>query len=100
MAWDGRLLVMGFTSGEIPVLPVNLLLLKGYSAVGVYWGRFSEIDTDGHVANSNALWRLLAEGRITPHIHKTYPMQSAAAALNDLLSRKTAGKLVLTPFSQ
>ncbi|BBF69732.1 NADPH:quinone oxidoreductase family protein [Sphingomonas bisphenolicum] len=100
MAWEGRLLVIGFTSGEIPVLPVNLLLLKGYSAVGVYWGRFSEIDPDGHVANFEALWRLMAEGRITPHIHKTYPMESAAAALNDLLSRKTAGKLVLTPFSQ
>lgn len=99
MAWDGRLLVIGFTSGHIPSLPVNLLLLKGYSAVGVYWGRFCEIDPAGNSANFDALWHLLADGRITPHIHKTYAMESAATALSDLLSRKTAGKLVLTPFS-
>lgn len=100
MAWDGRLLVIGFTSGDIPSLSVNLLLLKGYSVVGVYWGRFCEIDPSGNRSNFDVLWRLLADGRIAPHIHKTYAMDSAADALNDLLSRKTAGKLVLTPFSR
>lgn len=100
MAWGGRLLVIGFTSGEIPSLPVNLLLLKGYAAVGVYWGRFTEIDPAGNAANFAALWQLLAQLKIQPHIHATYPMDRAAQALNDLLSRKTAGKLVLTPFPE
>lgn len=98
MAWEGRLLVIGFTSGEIPSLAVNLLLLKGFSAVGVYWGRFAERDPEGNARNFAHLWELLASRQIAPHIHRVLPMERAAEALDELLARKVAGKLVLAPF--
>ncbi len=99
MAWDGRLLVIGFTSGSIPSLPVNLLLLKGYAAIGVYWGRFVERSPETNSQNFDRLWQLLRDGQIAPHVHRTYSMEEARDALNDLLSRKTAGKLVLLGFA-
>ena len=96
MAWDGRLLVVGFTSGVVPKLPVNLALLKGYALVGVYWGAFVTRDPAANAANFRALAVLLREGKIAPHVGGRYPLARVPEALNDLASRGTAGKLVIT----
>jgi len=97
MAWGGRLLVVGFTAGEIPKIPLNLPLIKGCSIVGVWIGQFSKRDPAKHRANALELWRWLAQGKIKPHIWGTYPLEKAADALNAIASRKVAGKVLLTP---
>jgi NADPH2:quinone reductase len=96
MAWGGRLLVIGFTAGEIPKIPLNLPLIKGCSIVGVWIGAFAKQEPQRHRANAAAVWKLFAEGKIKPHISGTYPLEKAADALNALAGRKVAGKVVLT----
>lgn len=96
MNWQGRLLVVGFTSGVIPRLPVNLALLKGYQLVGVYWGEFAARAPRINADNFQQLARLVADGRIHPEVSATYPLERVADALNDLRSRSSTGKLVLT----
>ncbi len=96
MNWDGRLLVIGFTSGVIPRLAVNLLLLKGYQVIGVYWGSFVTRSPELNAANFEVLARMLKQGQIRPHVSKTYPLAQVGDALRDLSSRNTIGKLVIT----
>lgn len=95
--WGGRLLVIGFASGRIPKAPANLPLLKGSSIVGVFWGAFVGRDPQTNFANFQHLFELYAEGKLKPHVCKTYPLEQAADALNDLLERRVTGKVVLTP---
>jgi NADPH2:quinone reductase len=96
MAWGGRHLVIGFTAGDIPKIPLNLPLIKGCSIVGVWIGAFAKRDPARHRANALELWKWFAEGKIKPHISATYPLEKAADALNALANRKVAGKVVLT----
>lgn len=96
MNWNGRLLVIGFTSGVIPRLAVNLLLLKGYQVMGVYWGSFVTRSPEINAANFEVLTRMLKQGQIRPHVFKTYPLEQVGDALRDLSSRTTVGKLVIT----
>ncbi len=93
--WKGRYLVIGFASGEIPRIPLNLTLLKGSSIVGVFWGSFTEREPQRHQQNLQELLTLLAEGKLKPHISATYPLEQAATALNDMLQRKVQGKAVV-----
>ena len=95
MAWGGRLLVVGFAAGDIPRLPLNLLLLKGCAAVGVFWGDFTSREPARADANMSELLGWLAAGRLRPHISATYPLERGADALNDLLQRKVLGKAVV-----
>ncbi|HEY6410013.1 MAG TPA: NADPH:quinone oxidoreductase family protein [Ktedonobacteraceae bacterium] len=95
IAWNGRLLVIGFAAGDIPRIPLNLPLLKGCSIVGVFWGSFTEREPQHNQQNLQELLTLLAEGKIKPHISATYPLERAADALNDLMNRKVKGKAVL-----
>lgn len=95
MAWGGRLLVIGFASGEIPRLPLNLPLLKGCSIVGVYYGGFVEQDPRGHRMLLNELMQWLAAGRLRPAITSRRPLEEAAHALADVAARKALGKTVL-----
>jgi NADPH2:quinone reductase len=96
MAWGGRLLVVGFAGGQIPQLPVNLLLLKGYAAVGVWWDPFTKREPELNASNFEALERLYAAGRLRPRVQATYPLERVAEALEEILARRVAGKLVLT----
>jgi len=96
MNWNGRLLVVGFTSGVIPKLPVNLLLLKGYQVMGVYWGSFVTRSPALNAANFEVLARMLKQGQIRPYVSKTYSLDQVGDALRDLSSRNTIGKLVIT----
>ncbi|MEX1256948.1 MAG: NADPH:quinone oxidoreductase family protein [Gemmatimonadota bacterium] len=94
--WKGRLLVVGFASGRIPQLPVNLVLLKGCQVVGVFWGAFREREAETSAKNFRELFRLYVEGMIHPRVSATYPLERAADALNALLAREVVGKIVLT----
>ncbi|MDQ2715554.1 MAG: NADPH:quinone oxidoreductase family protein [Chloroflexota bacterium] len=93
--WKGRYLVIGFASGEIPRIPLNLTLLKGSSIVGVFWGAFTEREPQRHQHNLQELLTLLAEGKLKPHISATYPLEQAATALDDMMQRKVQGKAVV-----
>lgn len=96
MSYDGRLLVVGFASGRIPQLATNLTLLKGYAVVGVWWNQFVLREPERNAANLEHLTELAAKGALRPEVFRTYPLERAVAALNDMLSRRVMGKLVLT----
>jgi NADPH2:quinone reductase len=97
IAWAGRFLVIGFAAGEIPKIPLNLALLKGCDIVGVFWGAFTERDPKGHQANMADLVRYAAEGKISAHVHGTYPLAQTADALKAIADRKVMGKVILHP---
>ena len=94
-AWGGRVLVIGFASGEIPKVPVNLALLKGCSIVGVFWGAFRLNYTKEDNENFEQLFAWYAQGKLKPFTSKTYSLSEAALALNDLKNRKAIGKLII-----
>lgn len=96
LAWGGRLLVVGFTRGDIPRLPVNLLLLKEAAAIGVFYGEFTQRDRAGHLANLDQLFGWFEEGRLRPRIDTTYPLDQASAAITHIMDRRAHGKVILT----
>ncbi|MFV3413478.1 NADPH:quinone oxidoreductase family protein [Pseudomonas nitroreducens] len=95
IAWNGRMLVVGFASGTIPSLPANLTLLKGASLVGVFWGSFAQRQPQANAANFQQLFAWFAEGKIKPLVSQTYPLEQAADAINHLGQRKAVGKVVV-----
>lgn len=95
--WSGRFLVVGFAAGEIPKIPLNLMLLKSCQVVGVFWGAFTMRDRDQHLANVDELMGWLQAGKLQPHIGHEYALEDAAQALRDMMDRKAKGKLVLVP---
>ncbi len=94
--WKGRYLVVGFASGRIPELPVNLVLLKGCQVVGVFWGAFTAREPETNAANVAELGRWYTEGRIKPYVCATYPLERTPDALNAIIARQAKGKIVLT----
>ena len=94
-AWGGRILVVGFASGDIPKVPVNLALLKGCSIVGVFWGAFRLNYTKEDNENFEQLFAWYEDGKLKPYASKIYALEAAAQALNDLKNRKAVGKIVL-----
>lgn len=96
LAWRGRLLVVGFAAGEIPKLPLNLPLLKGAAAVGVFWGDFARREPQAFAESVRQLARWYGEGKLRPHVSQTLPLEKAAEALKLLASREAKGKIVLT----
>ena len=96
MAWNGRFLVVGFASGDIPKIPLNLLLLKGCDAVGVFWGEAVKRDPAGHRANMRQVLEWVAQGQLHPRIHATYPLAEIRDALAVIDRREAVGKVVLT----
>ncbi len=94
-AWGGRYLVIGFASGVIPRIPLNLVLLKGCQMVGVFWGAFTERDRQGHQANMRMLIDWCVDGRINPRIFATYPLEDTPRALMDFVDRRVLGKIVI-----
>ena len=97
MAWEGRLLVIGFAGGDIPKLPVNLALVKGYSLVGVFWGEFVRRDPDRYARNMEELFGWYADGLIKPVIGGEHRLDEAAQVLETILGRGATGKHVLIP---
>jgi NADPH2:quinone reductase len=95
IAWRGRHLVIGFAAGEIPKLPLNLALLKGASAVGVFWGDFTKREPQAFAESARQLARWYRDGKLKPHVSASYPLAQAAEAMNLLASRKAKGKVVI-----
>ena len=97
LAWKGRLLVIGFASGEIPRPPLNLTLLKGCQIVGVFWGAFTARDPKRNQANLKELMDWVQDGKLKVYVSKTYKFSEAAQALKDMDARKVMGKIALVP---
>jgi NADPH2:quinone reductase len=97
MAWQGRYLVIGFAAGDIPKIPLNLVLLKGCSIVGVFWGSFAMREPAANRAHCDQLFRWVAEGKLRPAIDAALPFTQAGEALARLERRDVKGKLVLKP---
>jgi NADPH2:quinone reductase len=97
MAWEGRYLVLGFASGTIPCIPLNLVLLKGCSLVGVFWTSFVQRNPERHRANMVLLLDWCKEGRIVPHIHASFALAETAKALSLIEDRKVTGKVIVNP---
>ncbi|MDM0024572.1 NADPH:quinone oxidoreductase family protein [Variovorax saccharolyticus] len=96
MAWKGRYLVIGFTTGEIPRPPLNLALLKGCAIVGVFYGGFAQAEPKRYDELMQELLGWLAKGRIRPVITGRYPLERAAEALRLVADRRATGKIMLT----
>jgi NADPH2:quinone reductase len=97
IAWEGRFLVVGFAAGDIPKLPLNLVLLKNCDVRGVFWGAWSEREPGAHRANIAQLMSWCADGKLAVHIHKVFPLAQTAVALKAIASRSVMGKVVLRP---
>ena len=97
IAWNGRLLVIGFASGRIPTVAANRILLKNIAVVGLHWGAYAKHEPERVPETFDALFRLYAEKKIRPVVYRSYPLEEAPAALAALGGRKTWGKVVLRP---
>lgn len=97
IAWQGRYLVVGFASGEIPKIPLNLVLLKGCQIVGVFWGSFMMRDPARNRRHAEQILAWVAEGKLRPAIDAVLPFAEAPDALLRIEQRRVKGKLVLRP---
>jgi NADPH2:quinone reductase len=97
MAWKGRHLVVGFAHGDIPKIPLNLVLLKGCALVGVFWGDFRRKEPELHRAHTAQLVEWLRAGRLHPHVSARYGLADGARALRDMQERRAQGKVVILP---
>jgi NADPH:quinone reductase len=97
IAFDGRILIIGFTSGRIPSISVNMPLIKGYSIMGVRAGEYGRKFPEKGRQNMFAISKLLAEKKIRPHIHARVPLARAVDAMRMLETREVIGKVVIEP---
>ncbi|MTJ04589.1 MAG: NADPH:quinone oxidoreductase family protein [Sediminimonas qiaohouensis] len=97
MARGGRLLVVGFASGDIPRFPVNLALVKEYAVIGVFWGNFTRFEPQAYADNMAELLQWYQTGKVRPLIEGRYPLAEAAQVLERILNRGAVGKIVLIP---
>lgn len=96
IAWNGRLLIIGFTSGRIPSVPVNMPLIKGFSVVGVRAGEYGRRDPEAGKENIKAIDSWASEGKIDPYVCARFPLEQAVDAMRMLQDRQAVGKVVLT----
>jgi NADPH:quinone reductase len=97
LAWEGRYLVVGFASGTIPRIPLNLLLLKGCAMIGVFWTSFVERSPEQHRASMVQLLDWCRQGLIRPHIHASFALADTAKALSLIEARRATGKVIINP---
>jgi NADPH:quinone reductase len=97
MAWNGRYLVIGFAAGEIPKIPLNLVLLKNCDIRGVAWGAWVRREPDAQRDLMTDIVNWAALGRLSAHVHAVYPLADTASALKTIAERKVMGKIVLRP---
>ena len=97
MARGGRLLVIGFASGTIPKLAVNLALVKEFSVVGVFWGAFTRGEPEEYKKNMIELFDWYQKDLLKPLIEENYPLSEAAKVLEKILARGAKGKIILKP---
>lgn len=97
IGWDGRLLVIGFADGRIPNIGVNMPLIKGFSVVGVRAGEYGRRNPEKGVENQEAIWRLAAEGKITPHVHARLPLSQWRDGFDMMARREIVGRVIFEP---
>jgi NADPH2:quinone reductase len=97
LGWQGRYLVVGFAAGDIPKLPLNLVLLKSCDIRGVLWGAWVRREPERQRALMVDIVRWCTEGRLSAHVHAVYPLAEIATALKTIAGRKAMGKIVLRP---
>lgn len=97
LAWKGRFLIVGFASGKIPSVPLNLALLKGAELVGVFWGDFTQREPQVFAENMKELHTWLGAGKLEPVVSQTFSLDDAAQAIEVLANRQARGKVVVTP---
>ncbi len=97
LGWEGRYLVVGFAAGEIPKLPLNLVLLKSCDIRGVLWGSWVRREPKAQQALMADIVTWCAGGKLSAHVHAIYPLAEIAAALKAIADRKVMGKIVLRP---
>jgi NADPH2:quinone reductase len=97
IAFGGRILSIGFTSGRLPVLPVNIALIKGFSVMGVRAGEYGRQNPAKGRENHEAIWSLAEEGKVKPRVDAEYPLDDWRAAFDSLADRKVIGKTVVRP---
>jgi NADPH2:quinone reductase len=97
LAWLGRYLVIGFATGEIPKLPLNLVLLRSCDIRGVFWGAWLKREPQAQRALMTDIVKWCAEGKLSAHVHAVYPLAETAAALQAISDRKVMGKILLRP---
>lgn len=93
----GRILAIGFASGDVPQIPANHLLVKNIDVIGLYWGGYLKFAPEILTRSLSELMEMYTAGQITPHIGATLPLAEAGTALAMLKDRKVAGKVVVTP---
>ena len=96
-AWNGRVLVIGFAAGDIPRVPTNLVLLKGCSLVGVFWGMALVRERARLMGQMEEILGWVKDGSVKPHVHATYPLERALDALREVEQRRVHGKVVVVP---
>lgn len=96
MAFEGRILVIGFAAGMVPQIPANHLLVKNVDVIGFFWGAYKVHNRDRLVQSIHQLVDWWKDGRLRPHVSKTFPLREAEDAINYLLARKSTGKVVIT----
>ncbi len=95
LAWLGRYLVVGFTAGNIPKIPLNLVLLRGCDIRGVFWGSWGKREPKALRASLEDVARWAGEGKLSLYLHATYPLAEIATAMKAIADRKVMGKIVL-----
>ena len=96
LAWQGRHLVVGFASGEIPKFPANIALLKEAEIVGVWWGTWAKRNPLRQIENMQELAKLVATGKIHPQVTESFALDNFAKAFEVITERRALGKVVLT----
>ena len=94
---EGRILSIGFASGDIPPIAANHMLVKNIDVIGFYWGGYLKFAPERLINSLGTLLGWLAEGRITPHISHQLPLDDAAKGLGLLRSRQATGKVIIMP---
>ena len=97
IGWEGRILVAGFASGDIPQVAANMILIKNFSVIGVVFGEHSSRFPDDTRQRMSNLLDAYADGRLKPSVMRTYPLSDGRAALDVMSNRRVVGKLVLVP---
>ena len=99
LAWEGRIVIIGFAGGDIQQIPANILLVKNVSTIGFYWGSYRKHDPDRVRQGFETLLQWQVQGRIKPHVSITCPITDFRSAFEALAERRSTGKVVLT-FNQ
>jgi NADPH:quinone reductase len=96
IAWEGRLIIIGFAAGRIPQIPANLVLVKNIDVIGFFWGSYRRYKPQLMAASYQHLFRWFEAGKLHPHVSHCLPLADVATAFDLLKTRKSTGKVVLT----